>query len=263
MRRIDYRSDDTHARGYDKRGADEGPGGNGAGVGCLLIGLALLLPVALTACAVYLARPSERWRCAIPAIIATGVTVTMFLIAEAVIGWSNDPSDPDFDSSVASTYHAIVVTAIIIGGIAALAAVPLWFKASRLMYEADIAALAREEEEDRRRGEADAVFALARERYDAHMAVYTPLLLAYMHYTLPEEDERRWGEIEAEHDGEEEAFWAAERAHRAALGKQVDPFVPTVMAVRSWSPTCAICGRPLSDPVSMARGIGPSCWAKL
>ena len=27
--------------------------------------------------------------------------------------------------------------------------------------------------------------------------------------------------------------------------------------------TCRICGRALSNPVSVARGIGPHCWAAL
>jgi len=33
-------------------------------------------------------------------------------------------------------------------------------------------------------------------------------------------------------------------------------------SVESKGPTCAICGKPLSDEQSLERGIGPLCWAR-
>ena len=58
-------------------------------------------------------------------------------------------------------------------------------------------------------------------------------------------------------DADPARVWAAQRVLLAACGVTPHPQTELLTADR-----CGRCGRQLTDPISVSRGIGPECWGK-
>jgi len=66
------------------------------------------------------------------------------------------------------------------------------------------------------------------------------------------------GEWKPTKDADPARVWAAERAFAWArgsfdLGEKAEVFMEL---------SCSFCGKPLTDPVSIERGVGPDCWGR-
>lgn len=66
------------------------------------------------------------------------------------------------------------------------------------------------------------------------------------------------------------ARWARQRAHDARQGPMSDleavahweEVADALEAVLNGQVRCRVCGIKLEDPTSVARGVGPDCWAR-
>lgn len=66
------------------------------------------------------------------------------------------------------------------------------------------------------------------------------------------------GEWKPEKDADPARVWAAEKAFSWAHGSfDLDEKAEVFMEL-----SCSFCGKPLTDPVSVERGVGPDCWGR-